>query len=86
MHENVGASTSRNPKGLHGLYTDSFTFIIILIVIALHSFIWPWLLVQFLILYTVGRAPWEGDKHVTGPLPSHRTTQTSKNLTRASLS
>jgi hypothetical protein len=24
--ENVGASTSRNPKGLHGLYRDKFTF------------------------------------------------------------
>jgi hypothetical protein len=24
--ENVGASTSRNPKGLHGLYRDNFTF------------------------------------------------------------
>jgi hypothetical protein len=24
MSENVGASTSRNPKGLHGLYTDNF--------------------------------------------------------------
>jgi hypothetical protein len=26
MSENVGASTSRNPKGLHGLYKDTFTF------------------------------------------------------------
>jgi hypothetical protein len=25
MSENVGASTSRNPKGLHGLYGDNFT-------------------------------------------------------------
>jgi hypothetical protein len=25
MSENVGASTSRNPKGLHGLYADNFT-------------------------------------------------------------
>jgi hypothetical protein len=24
MSENVGASTSYNPKGLHGLYTDDF--------------------------------------------------------------
>jgi hypothetical protein len=24
MSENVGASTSRNPKGLHGLYGDNF--------------------------------------------------------------
>jgi hypothetical protein len=27
MSENVGASTSRNPKDLHGLYGDNFTFI-----------------------------------------------------------
>jgi hypothetical protein len=26
MSENVGASTSLNPKGLHGLYGDNFTF------------------------------------------------------------
>jgi hypothetical protein len=26
MSENVGASTSRNPKGLHGLYRENFTF------------------------------------------------------------
>jgi hypothetical protein len=26
MSENVGASTSRNPTGLHGLYRDNFTF------------------------------------------------------------
>jgi hypothetical protein len=25
MSENVGASTYRNPKGLHGLYRDKFT-------------------------------------------------------------
>jgi hypothetical protein len=25
MSENVGASNSRNPKGLHGLYRDKFT-------------------------------------------------------------
>jgi hypothetical protein len=24
MSENAGASTSRNPKGLHGLYRDNF--------------------------------------------------------------
>jgi hypothetical protein len=27
MSENVGASTSHNPKGLHGLYGDNFTFL-----------------------------------------------------------
>jgi hypothetical protein len=29
MSENVGASTSRQPKGLHGLYRDNFTFYLI---------------------------------------------------------
>jgi hypothetical protein len=28
MSENVGASTSRNPKGLHGLSRDNFTFLL----------------------------------------------------------
>jgi hypothetical protein len=27
MSENVGASTSRNPKGLHGLYRENFTLL-----------------------------------------------------------
>jgi hypothetical protein len=26
MSQNVGASTSHNPKGLHGLYGDNFTY------------------------------------------------------------
>jgi hypothetical protein len=26
MSENVGALTSRNPKGLHGLYRNHFTY------------------------------------------------------------
>jgi hypothetical protein len=26
MSENVGASTSRNPKDLHGLYRDKFIY------------------------------------------------------------
>jgi hypothetical protein len=28
MSENVGASTSRNSKGLHGLYKGNFTFMV----------------------------------------------------------
>jgi hypothetical protein len=31
--ENVGASTSRNPKGLHGLYGDNFTFYLLCILV-----------------------------------------------------
>jgi hypothetical protein len=30
MSENVGASTSRSPKGLHGLYRGNFTFTVLL--------------------------------------------------------
>jgi hypothetical protein len=29
-----------------------------------------------LIIYTVGRTPWTGNKPVATPLPTHRTTQT----------
>jgi hypothetical protein len=32
MSENVGASTSRNTKGLHGLYRDSFTFALLVLI------------------------------------------------------
>jgi hypothetical protein len=35
--ENVGASTSRNPKGLHGLYRDNFTFTCLYIILKLRS-------------------------------------------------
>jgi hypothetical protein len=31
--ENVGASTSRNPKGLHGLYRENFSLIESLLII-----------------------------------------------------
>jgi hypothetical protein len=30
ISENVGASTTRNPKGLHGLYRDNFTYFTIM--------------------------------------------------------
>jgi hypothetical protein len=39
----------------------------------------------FLILYTVGRTPWTGDQPVSGPLPTHRTTQTQNKLTQTSM-
>jgi hypothetical protein len=29
MSENVGASSSRNPKGLHGLYRVNFTYLLL---------------------------------------------------------
>jgi hypothetical protein len=33
MSENVGASTSRNPEVLHGLYRDNFTFFTLLLLL-----------------------------------------------------
>jgi hypothetical protein len=33
---------------------------------------------SFLIIYTVGRTPWPGDKPVARPLPTHRTTQNKR--------
>jgi hypothetical protein len=35
-----------------------------------------WPLFSFLILYTVGKTPWEGDQPVARPLRTNRTTQT----------
>jgi hypothetical protein len=37
-----------------------------------HSRCGPWLLFQFLNLYTVGRTPWMGDQPVPRPLPTHK--------------
>jgi hypothetical protein len=43
---------------------------------ALHPFVRPWPLFQFLNIYAVGRTPWTGDQLVARPLPTHRSTQT----------
>jgi hypothetical protein len=40
---------------------------------------------SFLILYTVSRTSWTGDQPVTGPLPTHRTTQTKNKGTQTSI-
>jgi hypothetical protein len=40
---------------------------------------------SFLILYTVGRTPWTGDRPVVRPLPTHRTTQTHNKRTQISM-
>jgi hypothetical protein len=45
---------------------------------SLQPFVGPWPLFSFLILYTVGRTPWTGDKPVARPLPIQRTTQTEQ--------
>jgi hypothetical protein len=40
---------------------------------------------SFLVFYTVGRIPWTGDQPVARPLPAHKTTQTQKKHTQASM-
>jgi hypothetical protein len=44
-----------------------------------------WPLSQYLNLHTVGRTPWTGDRTVTRPLPTHRTTQTQNKRTQTPL-
>jgi hypothetical protein len=41
MSENVGPSTSRNPKGLHCLYRDNFTFYLTVFIISMWKQIFP---------------------------------------------
>jgi hypothetical protein len=45
----------------------------------------PWLLFQFINLYTVGRTPWRGDQPIARPLRAHRTIQTHKKRTQTSV-
>jgi hypothetical protein len=54
---------------------------------AVHSFVGPWPLFQFLNLgvYTVGRTPWMGDQPVASPLHTHRTTQAQNKRTQTSM-
>jgi hypothetical protein len=40
---------------------------------------------SFLILYTIGRTPWKGDKPVSRPLPTHRITQTQNERIQTSI-
>jgi hypothetical protein len=40
---------------------------------------------SFVILYTVGRAPWTEDQPVARPLPTHRSTQTQNKRTHSSM-
>jgi hypothetical protein len=51
---------------------------------SLQPFVGPWHLFSFLILYTVGRTLWTGDKPVARPLIMHRTTQTQNKRTHTS--
>jgi hypothetical protein len=53
--------------------------------IALHPFVTPWPLVQFLIFYTVDRSPSTGNQSVARPLPAHRTAQTHNKRTQTSM-
>jgi hypothetical protein len=69
-------------------FTNSVNIIIVLSAVSLwlcSPFVGPWPLFQFLNLYTVGRAPWTGDKPVARPLPTHRRTQTQNKRTQISM-
>jgi hypothetical protein len=50
----------------------------------LQSFVRPWPLFSFLILYPVGRTPRMGDQSVARPLPTHKTTQIKNKRTEIS--
>jgi hypothetical protein len=52
---------------------------------ALQSFVGPWLLFSFLILYTVRRTPCMGDQPFARTLPTYRTTQTQNKHTQTSM-
>jgi hypothetical protein len=53
---------------------------------ALHFFVGPWLLFQFLNpIDTVDRAPWNGDQSIARPLPAQRTAQTQNKRTQISM-
>jgi hypothetical protein len=52
---------------------------------ALQSFIRPWPLFSFLVLYTVGSTSWTEDQSVARPLPTHRTTQTQNKRKQTSM-
>jgi hypothetical protein len=47
----------------------------------LQSFVGPWLLSRFLILYTFGRTHWTGDQSFARPLPTNRKTQVQNKCT-----
>jgi hypothetical protein len=46
----------------------------------LQSFVGPWPLFSFLILYTIRRTSCTGDQPVAWPLPTHRTKQTQTSV------
>jgi hypothetical protein len=52
-----------NPYGLYYYYLLSWLY---------SPFVGPWPLFSFLILYTVGKAPWMGDQPVARHLCTHR--------------
>jgi hypothetical protein len=78
---------SKSVSSVCTLYATKIIIIIIIIIInpyhyfiimALRHLALPWSLFyfSFLILYTIGRTPWTGDKPLARPPPTHRTTQT----------
>jgi hypothetical protein len=72
-------------KLVYGAYIHLSIYLSIYLTMDLQSFIEPWPLFSFLILYTVGRTLWSGDQPVARPLPIHRTTRTQNKSTQISM-
>jgi hypothetical protein len=49
---------------------------------AIQSFLGPWPLFSFLILYRISKTPWTEDQPVARPLPIQKTTQTQNKRTK----
>jgi hypothetical protein len=65
-------------SSIYGLKLERRIFLFM----ALQSFVGPWPLFSFLILYTDGRTPWTSDQPFARPLPTHRRTQTQNKRTQ----
>jgi hypothetical protein len=76
-----------DPYGRNLVFLDRIIIIIIIIIIflALQLFVCLGLFFSFVVLYTVGMAPWTGDKPVARPLSTHRTTQTQNKHIQTSM-
>jgi hypothetical protein len=72
------------PSDIFPLHFSKIHYFIILSM-ALQLFVGPWLLFQFLNLYTVVTTPWTGHQPVLRSLPTHRTTQTPNKRTQTSV-
>jgi hypothetical protein len=81
----VSLFTRRTLPNMNLIITIAYKHDNFIHLMVLQPFVGPWLLLSFLILYTVGRTPWAGDQPAARPLPIHRTTQTQNSRTQTSM-